>query len=61
MSPREYFTEDDATSILDDLSSEERAKIWELHRKYFLTILRTCPFKISKVAYDWIVMASLDI
>ena len=61
MSPREYFTEDDAASILDDLSAEEQAKIWGLHRHYFLTILETCPFPIPKDAYNWIVMATLDI
>ena len=61
MSPREYFTEDDASSILDDLSAEERAKIWELHRHYFLTIIDVCPFPIPKDAYDWILMATLAI
>lgn len=59
MSPKSYF--DDYESDDLDLSKEDFAKIWDLNKKYFITILNTCPFKIPKDAYNWILMATLDI
>lgn len=63
MTAKQYFSDDldDEESTINDLSDDTKAKLWNLHRKYFLTILDTCPFPISKDAYNWIVMASLDI
>lgn len=59
MSPKSYFDDYDSDDL--DLSKEEFAKLWELNRKYFITLLEVCPFPISKDAYNWIVSASLDI
>ena len=59
MTAKQYFSDYDDDYL--DLSKEEFQKIWEINRKYFVTLLQVCPFPISKEAIDWLLMSSLDI
>lgn len=59
MTAQQYFDDYDSDGL--DLSKEDFAEIWNINKKYFITILNTCPFPIPKDAYNWILMATLDI
>lgn len=56
ISPAEYFDE-----YTEELTDNERLKLWLEHMETFTLLLRVCPFPISKEAEEWINCALLDI
>ena len=60
VSPSEYF-DDYANEYKEEPDVNERLKLWLEHVDTFNTLIRACPFPISKEAEDWINNALIDI
>lgn len=58
MEPYEYY--DDYSEPKEELTDNERLKLWLEHMETFTLLLRVCPFPISKEADEWLRNALMD-
>lgn len=60
ISPSEYW---DAypEELKEEITGNERIRMWLDNVNTFKTLIRVCPFPISKEAEEWINLALLDI